>query len=80
MCQYGQTNALERLQNLMWRHDGPLDVNASLPMIHLLQVVHSRAPTLVDADTYITPSSFDDAIKACSVLVETDVVPLVCLH
>jgi hypothetical protein len=29
-----------------------------------LQVVLKQAPTLVDADTYITPSSFNDAIKA----------------
>ena len=29
-----------------------------------LQVVLNNAPTNVDADTYITPSSFQDAIRA----------------
>ena len=38
--------------------------NPSRSCQRLLQVVLTRAPTLVDADTYITPSSFDDAIKA----------------
>jgi acetoin utilization deacetylase AcuC-like enzyme len=60
----GRCVLLEVLQSFLQCHIDCSTSIAHCSCCNLPQVVLRRAPTLVDADTYITPSSFDDAIKA----------------